>query len=61
MNRRNPKRIMHFPVIPEATATLSELKRGWKFILVKDNGGGYASVRSSFLCSGEREVGNVEW
>jgi len=60
MNRRNPKRIMHFSVIPEATATLSELY-GWKFILVKDSGGGYASVKSSFLCSGEREVGNAEW
>jgi len=28
--------------------------------MVKDSGGGYASVRSSLLCSGKREVGDTE-
>ncbi|KAG5315318.1 TFCP2 factor, partial [Pseudoatta argentina] len=42
---------MHFSVILEATATLSELCRplvtGWEFSLVKDSSGGYASIKSS--------------
>lgn len=43
--------IMHFSVIPEVTATLSELCKPlvarWEFILVKDSGGSYASIKSS--------------
>lgn len=52
---------MRFSVILETT-TLSVLcaRLQWKFILVKDSGGGYASVRSLLFCSGEREVGDAE-
>lgn len=54
----SPKRIMQLYQKPLRRCQ-SSVRGWWEFILVKDSGG-YASVRSSLLCSGEREVGDAE-